>query len=111
MHEIGPGPAPEILNAVFKAIDDVNELLDSENRVTKSLDTALVGRDAVLDSMGFINLPPAVQERIEEALGTSICLADFDGGDGVHAFRTVGTLADHVSRIVAPMQKSERRPS
>jgi acyl carrier protein len=96
--------APDILRAIFKAIDDVNELLASENQLAKSLETALVGPDAVLDSMAFVNLIAAVEERIEETLGTTICLADQAGGIDIEAFRTVGTLADYISRTLSPMR-------
>jgi acyl carrier protein len=104
--------APEILSAVFKAIDDTNELLGSENQLDKSREAALVGPDAVLDSMAFINLLAAVEERLEEALGTTICFADTDGGIDIQAFRTVGALADYISRTLVPVnQKSENRAS
>lgn len=113
MPDIGQNQDPGILSAVFKAIDDVNELLGCENQLAKSLDTPLVGPDAVLDSMAFINLVAAVEERIEETLGTPVLLADKDGGIDIHAFRTVGTLADYVSRALVPIRHSgeNNRPS
>jgi acyl carrier protein len=105
--------APVVLRAVFKAIDDVNELLASENQLAKSPATALVGPDTVLDSMAFVNLIAAVEERIEEMLGTTICLADQAGGINIEAFRTVGTLADYISRVLGPTrhETESSRPS
>ena len=105
MPDVAPNQAPGILSAVFKAIDDVNEFLASENQLAKSLDTPLVGPNAILDSMAFINLIAAVEERIEETLGTTILLADKHGGIDVQAFRTVGTLADYVSRALVPKRQ------
>ena len=99
---MAPNQHPGILSAVFKAIDDVNELLAAENQLAKSADTPLVGPDAVLDSMAFINLIAAVEQRIEETLGTTILLADRDHGIDIQVFRTVGTLAEYVSRALLP---------
>jgi len=97
---------PGVLTAIFKAIDDVNELLAPENQLAKSPETALVGSDAVLDSMAFVNLIAAVEERIEETLGTAMCFADTGGENVIQAFRTVGTLAGYISRALAHENRS-----
>jgi acyl carrier protein len=102
MPDTMPQPAPEILRAVFKAIDDVNELLDPDNQLTKSLDTPLIGPDAGLDSMAFVNLIAAVEDRMGETLGTTICFADQGVGIDRKAFRTVGTLAEYIARTLLP---------
>jgi acyl carrier protein len=93
---------PSIVYALFRAIDDVNELLPPESQLTKSLHTTLLGPEAVLDSMGFVNLIAAVEERIEETLGTAVCLAD---NADVETFRTIGALASYICRRCPPSDR------
>jgi hypothetical protein len=91
-----------VQGAVFRALDDVNELL-GENQLVKSRDTVLIGPDACLDSMGFVNLIAAVEERVEEALGADLRLTDRQGALDAGMLRTVGTLSDYILRALAPV--------
>jgi acyl carrier protein len=94
---------PEVVQgAVFRALDDLNELL-GENQLVKSRDTVLIGPDAFLDSMAFVNLIAAVEERVEEALGAPVHLTDGVGAHDAAKFRTVGTLSDYILRVLTPV--------
>ncbi len=62
-----------------------------------SEDTVLVGADAVLDSLGVVQLIVEVEQRVEQAHGVSVTLAsDKAMSQRNSPFRTVGVLADHV---------------
>ena len=91
-------PDPRVLGAVFGAIDDVNQLLPAEHHVEKSLDAPILGPTAELDSMGFINLIAALEERITAELGMELSLVGREHPRGT--FKTVRTLADHISKIL-----------
>jgi acyl carrier protein len=92
----------QIMEAIFRAIDDVNQLLPKEERLEKNLDAGLYGEMGTLDSLGLVNLIVATEERIEEFFGILITLADERAMSKKHSpFRTVGTLADHLSVILA----------
>jgi acyl carrier protein len=59
--------------------------------------TVLVGTDAVLDSLGVVQLIVEVEQRVEEAHGVSVTLANDKAMSAKNSpFRTVGVLADHV---------------
>jgi acyl carrier protein len=60
-------------------------------------DTVLVGNDAVLDSLGVVQLIVEVEQRVEQAHGISVTLANDKAMSARNSpFRTVGVLADHV---------------
>ncbi len=92
-------PDPRVLGAVFGAIDDVNQLLPAEHHVEKSLDAPILGPTAELDSMGFINLIAALEERIEAELGVTLSLVGREAGTGT--FKTVSTLVAYISQVLA----------
>ncbi len=98
--EQGPRePDPRILGAVFSAIDDVNQLLPAEHRLEKSLDAPILGPTAVLDSMDFVNLIAALEDRIAAELGMALSLVGREAGRGT--FKTVGTLVTYISQAFA----------
>ena len=64
---------------------------------TLSEETVLVGTDAVLDSLGVVQLIVEVEGRVESRHGISVTLANDKAMSARNSpFRTVGVLADHV---------------
>ncbi len=60
-------------------------------------DTVLVGADAVLDSLGVVQLIVEVEQRVEAAHSISVTLANDKAMSARNSpFRTVGVLTDHV---------------
>jgi acyl carrier protein len=60
-------------------------------------DTVLVGTEAVLDSIGVVQLIVEVEQRVEQNHGISVTLANDKAMSARNSpFRTVGVLADHV---------------
>jgi acyl carrier protein len=62
----------QIKRIVLKAIDSVNELLLEENAIHPEPVTILFGRNAVLDSMGFVNFIVALEEMLSDETGVSL---------------------------------------
>ncbi|MGH3117315.1 MAG: acyl carrier protein [Gaiellales bacterium] len=70
-------------------------------------DTALLGRDGVLDSMGLVALVVAVEQVIEDEYGVSVSLADERAlSERKSPFKTVGTLAEYAGRLVEGARRS-----
>src|SRR5262245_8981787 len=91
----------EILRLVYAAIDEVNVQTVNGAPLQKSPDTALLGGDQGIDSLMFVNLIVALEEQIETNLGKSVVLVDENSMSlQEHPFRTVGTLASYVERLV-----------
>jgi len=83
-----------ILEAIYKAIDQMNERLPPGKQLVKSGDTALIHAPTGLDSIELVGFVVAVEDQLMETLDASISLADAIGHEGDHnPFETVGTLA------------------
>jgi len=87
-----------VSSAVFRAIDDLNQMLPQEHWLAKSRETPILGPTAVLDSMGFVNLIAAVEESVAAELGLTVSLLGREERRG--AFKTVGTLVTYISEVL-----------
>ena len=86
-----------VIDAIHSAVDDLNEILDGDERLTKSPNEALIGKDAKLDSLGLVNLIVLVEEKIQQQFGVGITLVDERAmSQSKSPFRTLGSLAEFV---------------
>ena len=86
--------------AVFAAIDDLNEMRAADARVVKAPETCLTGEAGVLDSLAFVNFVVALEQRLETLLGLRVNLLDEERLDlDVEPFRTVETLVAHLEQM------------
>lgn len=91
----------KVIQAIFDAIDEINEQYPEEQRLTKSADTVLFGESGKLDSLGLVNLVVATEQRLEEIFDVSLTLADEKAMSQKNSpFRTVGTLAEYISKLL-----------
>ena len=91
----------KVIQAIFDAIDEINEQYPEEQRLTKSADTVLFGESGKLDSLGLVNLVVATEQRLEEIFDVSLTLADEKAMSQKNSpFRTVGTLAEYISNLL-----------
>jgi len=72
-------PSP-IQQAIYDAIDRINETQDSDRTIEKSPDTVLAGEDGKLDSLGFVNLAVTLEQTIQQSMGRSVSVFDLVGG-------------------------------
>lgn len=90
-----------VAQAIFRAIDEINQQMPSTQRLDKSIETALAGRSGSLDSLMLVNLIVATEESIEEEFGFMINIADQQAMSQENSpFQTVGTLSDYISSIL-----------
>ncbi|HXD82747.1 MAG TPA: acyl carrier protein [Candidatus Acidoferrum sp.] len=93
---------PAVVEAINSAVDDLNEVLDPEERLAKSPDVALIGKDARVDSLGLVNLIVLVEEKIQQRFGVGITLVDERAmSQSKSPFRTLGSLAEFVEEQLA----------
>jgi acyl carrier protein len=82
---------------VMASLQEVFAQLGQELPAAIDETTVLVGKDAVLDSLGVVSLIVEVEQRLEAAHEVSVTLAnDKAMSQRSSPFRTVGVLADHV---------------
>lgn len=90
-----------VVQAIFSAVDEVNEQLLKEEQLKKSIDTVLFGRSGKLDSLGLVTLIVAIEQKIEEQFGVTITIADDKAMSQKDSpFKTIGTLVDYISWLL-----------
>lgn len=90
-----------VVQAIYGAIDEVNQQLPGNQHIEKSTDTILFGRSGVLDSLGLVNLIVTVEERVEEEFGVAITIADERAMSQENSpFKSVGTFANYISFLL-----------
>jgi hypothetical protein len=78
-----------VSEAVSAAIPDLGPLSSS---------SVLLGEGAILDSVGLITALIGIEERLQGAIDLAASFMAFGTVDaGVHPFRTIGSLAEHLS--------------
>ncbi len=97
----------KVLQTVMQSIDELNWQLPKDEKLEKSLDTALFGDAGSLDSLGLISLVTTVEQKIEEDFDTTLTLLDdIDALEEENPFETIKTLSDYVASILEK-KKSE----
>lgn len=90
-----------ILQAIYNAVDEINEQLPKGKKLDKSLDTVLFGRPGKLDSLGLVSLIVAVEQNIQEEFGTAVTLADERALSQRNSpFRTIATLSEYIALLL-----------
>ena len=90
-----------ITHAVFEAMDDINRMRAKNQRLEPSLDAALMGPSSPLDSLALVNLIVAIEERVEEAFGVSISIADERARSQPDSpFASVRTLVGYIDSLL-----------
>jgi acyl carrier protein len=88
----------QALQLIYAAVDEVNGQLPPEGRLEKSPATVLSGDASLLDSLTFVNLLVAIEDRVSRAGGASVGLLDEVGRtDDETPLRTLGTVAAFVA--------------
>jgi len=54
----------KIENIIYQSIDELNNLLDNDQKLEKSLELKIFGNDSILDSLSSINLIVILEEKI-----------------------------------------------
>jgi len=91
----------QVSRLVFDTLEQINEQLPSEKQVPNERETILLGKNGNLDSLGLVNLIVAVEERVEDELGTTITLADEKAmSQDVSPFKSLDTLINYITKLL-----------
>ena len=86
-----------ILTIIFEALGELNDALESSERLALSPETLLYGEDGQLDSLQLVELLICSEQRLEDEFGVSMTLADERAlARTTSPFRSVATLVDYV---------------
>ena len=90
----------KVVQVIFSAVDDLNQQLPRDQHLEKSTDSVLLGSQK-LDSLGFVNLIVATEQKIEEEFGTPVSLFDEKAMSQQNSpFKNIGTLADYIDSLL-----------
>ena len=84
-----------IIQAIYRAIDEVNEMLGPDKVLERSLDAVLVGESGELDSLSFLSFAVTVEENIEKAFNETISVIEMVASVDDKIW-TVGNLATNI---------------
>ena len=91
----------KIIKVIFSSIDEVNQHINSNQKIAKDLDTVLMGENSSLDSLDLINIITTVEENIEDYFNTNITLADEASISRDKApFESVRALAEYIEELL-----------
>lgn len=92
----------KILNAIYGAIDTLNDSLPKDRKIVKSPQAGLFDSSGAVDSLGLTLLIVGLEQRIEDELGVRVILVSGDVLSQENSpFNNVGTLANYISKLVA----------
>ena len=88
----------KIISIIFNTIDEHNLINNEELKLSKSLETVLLGKNSNLDSLGFINLLVSIESEVQKQVNDNISVIDEDLfllEDG--PYQSVDTLSKYIS--------------
>jgi acyl carrier protein len=69
----------------------------------------LIGRQAILDSLGLVTLIVDLEQRLEEEYGISLILVDEHAlSQRSSPFRTVQSLTDYICQLIEEQKENDR---
>lgn len=82
---------------IYRAIDEVNSQLPPSDRLEKTRDTILFGREGGLDSLSLVNLIVSVEGLLEKDFGRAVPLSIAEMlFEPDSPFSSVGALGDYI---------------
>ena len=96
----------KIVEAIFRAVDEVNEYLPKQQMIEKSLQTVLIDESTQLDSLALVSLIVAIEQTIEDECAVAINLADGDLlSKEDNPLKNIEKLADYISFLVGATKR------
>jgi len=87
----------EVLEIIYGCIDELNRMLPSDAKLTKTTDTILVGDSGVIDSLSLINLLVSLEEALRSKLDLQCFLLDENLlVDPEGPYRSIGQLSEWI---------------
>lgn len=96
-----------ILELIYRAIDEVNSDRRPEDRLSRTEDAAILGRDSKLDSLGLVNFIVSLEQAINDEMNVELTLADERAMMMESSpFRTVRTLATFIETLMTEAHRT-----
>ncbi|MDA1183359.1 MAG: hypothetical protein O2930_01780 [Acidobacteria bacterium] len=95
----------QIIESIYRAIDEFNVLVPPPAQLDKSPSTVLFGEHGRLDSLGLVSLILDVEGQVEADFDMSVSLTSERAmSRDTSPFRSIDTLADYISELLDEQQ-------
>lgn len=96
-----------VTQVVFNAIDELNKILPEGNLLEKSFDTKVFGKSGQLNSLALLNFIVFTEDIFLKEFGFDLAIVGKkEMSKGENPFETIGSLVDHVVKILEQKDKS-----
>lgn len=90
-----------VLQAIYRAVDEVNLMLPEGEQIRKSTDTELIGLGSEVDSLTVVNLVVETEQAVLEAFGVPVILSDEKAMSAEPSpFGSIGALAGYLQTLL-----------
>lgn len=91
----------QVLECLYRAIEEINDLNEGERRLEPKADTVLFGDEQGFDSINLVRFIVACEDEVNDTFDTDVSLTD-DKALSRHKspFRSVGAFADFVISVL-----------
>lgn len=91
----------EIISVILKAMEEINYLLEPDNRLELRHDATIFEKDGKLDSLDFVNLVVCVEDNIFEKFNKSITIVSEKAfSKKYNPYANVEKLADFILELM-----------
>jgi len=91
----------QILETVYRAIDETNKIFPEDIQIIKSVDSELFGGHGKLDSLGLVQLIVNIEKHLLKSFSVSIILANDKALSMNNSpFRKVSTLCKYIGELL-----------
>jgi len=95
----------EVINLIYKSIDEVNKL-NKKYKLSKKNDDPLIGRNSKLDSLGLVNLILNIERNIEEKFSLPLILANEKAmSQEKSPFKDISSLKEYICSMITDVSK------
>lgn len=96
------GEVSDLVLSTIKDILSTADLVPAEKCALLDARTVLLGQGALLDSLGLVTVIVNLEQKLEQAYGISISLADERAmSHKASPFRTVSSLTEYVGQLLS----------
>ncbi len=94
-----------IVQAIYKAVDELNKQLPAGTSLEKSPEATLYGKSSKLESLDFVTFIMEVEEKVNDEFGTNVMITDENLlSKEKSPFSTLGTLTEYLDEVLRNAQ-------
>ena len=95
-------PEGNIEEIVYETLEELNEILPPEKKLTKSRETTLYGNSNALTSLQLVNFIAMLEEKLETKLGKRVTVVSEKAMSQKNSpFRNIKSLVDYIQTLIS----------